>query len=80
MFRDFGYQTGGAGIFLTDGGQYCKPDTSDNDWLSKVVDDVNKQGARFCTIAMSNAADPKLEELAVLTGGKAYFVPDHSGK
>jgi len=34
---------------------------------------------KFCTIAFSNAADPKLEELAAKTNGASFLVPDNSG-
>jgi len=78
--REFDTPTGGAAIFITDGGQYCgNGGNFEKDWLSVIIDDVLAQNVRFCTIALSNAADPKLEELAVRTNGASYFVRDHSG-
>ena len=68
--------TGGASIFLTDGGQNCDPVV---DWLGEVINDVTAQDVRHCTIAFSDAADPNLEELALRTNGAAFFVPDSSG-
>ena len=62
--RDFGLESGGTAIFLTDGGQYCENDYHDNDWLKIIIDQVKAQNVRFCTIAFSSAADQKLEELA----------------
>ena len=74
--RSFGQETGGAAIFLTDGGQYCG---NVQDWLKEIIDEVLAQDVRFCTIAFSDNADPNLEELAKQTNGAAYFVPDNSG-
>ena len=74
--KDFGLEKGGTAIFLTDGAQACDP--VDN-WLSEIIDEVLAQDVRFCTIAMSNNADQKLEELAKRTGGASSFVPDNSG-
>ena len=60
--RNYGQEAGGTAIFLTDGGQYCPGDS--DDWLQIISDEVLAQNVRFCTIAMSNAADPDLEEIA----------------
>ena len=47
---------GGASILLTDGQNGC----GDNDWLGEVIDEVQEQDVRHCTIAFSNDADPDL--------------------
>ena len=44
-----------------------------------MIDEVQEQDVRHCTIAFSNNADPDLEELALRTNGAAFFVPDSSG-
>ena len=74
--RHYNMTKGGAAIFLTDGEQNCKPT---NEWLDAVINNVLAQDVRFCTIAFSNSADEKLEELARQTNGAAFFVPDNSG-
>ena len=53
--------TGGMVIFMTDGDQAC--DGVDN-WIGEIIDEVLRQKVRFCTIALSNAADQDLESLA----------------
>ena len=61
--RDYGYETGGLVLFLTDG-QHSVKECGANDWLDAIIDDVMDSGARFCTVAFSNDADKNLEELA----------------
>ena len=75
--KRYGQNKGGVGIFLTDGGQACSGGLED--WLTEVIDEVLNQEMKFCTIAFSNAADPKLEELAARTNGASFLVPDFSG-
>ena len=76
-FKNFGQNKGGAAMFLTDGAQWCEDEITE--WLDEIQDEVLEQGVRFCTIAFSDEADPRLEELASITNGAAYFVPENSG-
>ena len=75
--KNFGADKGGVGIFLTDGGQSCGDGL--DDWLTEIIDDVLAQEMKFCTIAFSNDADPRLEALAARTNGASFLVPDDSG-
>ena len=59
--KDFGMETGGGAIFLTDGQFACKGGEN----IQDVIDDVVAQNVRFCTIAFGESADPAIEELAV---------------
>ncbi len=74
--RTGGY--GGVMIFITDGEYDCPSDPfghhnlDDEDFL----EEVEASGVRIITIAFSDNADENLENLAALTNGKAYFIPD----
>ena len=80
--KTFDKANGGVMILLTDGGYYC-PDsaTSAGEWESfpSDLDLIKAQNVRVITIAFSNAADDKIETLALETGGASFFVPDNSG-
>ena len=59
--KDYGMETGGGAIFLTDGEFSC----NGGETIKDVIDDVVAQNVRFCTIAFGKSADPEIEELAV---------------
>ena len=62
-------------IFLTDGEFYCAgyPNIPD------VIDEIAAQEVRVVTIAFGASADKNIQDLAIKTGGSAYFVPDDTG-
>ena len=59
--KNYGLETGGGAIFLTDGQFACKG----GETIADVIDDVVAQNVRFCTIAFGKSADPAIEDLAV---------------
>ena len=59
--KEYGMETGGGAIFLTDGEFYCDGGES----IEDVIEGVVAQNVRFCTIAFGKSADPAIEELAV---------------
>ena len=69
---------GGVMILLTDGEYSCSGDKTWPTFESDLAA-IKGQGVRVITIALSNAADEKIETLAVETGGASFFVPDNSG-
>merc|ERR1719239_764241 len=69
---------GGVIILITDGRQDCET----NDGCLTIEDmtpDVLERQTRVVTIAFGLDADPALEDLAVKSGGKSYFIDDYSG-
>jgi hypothetical protein len=44
-----------------------------------VLPDLVARKIRVITIALGNEADPEIEDLALATGGKSYYVEDNSG-
>ena len=59
--KNYGMETGGGAIFLTDGQFAC----DGGETIADVIDDVVAQNVRFCTIAFGESADPAIEDLAV---------------
>ena len=63
-------------LFVTDGVHDCPLDNEIN------IDDIGIQNmiienkVRVVTIAFSDTADPNLENLATISNGKTYFIPD----
>jgi hypothetical protein len=47
--------------------------------IAAVVEDLVNRKIRVITIALGDEADPEIEDLAVATGGKSYYVEDGSG-
>ncbi len=69
---------GGVMIFITDGEYACNPDPDDDYDLNneEFLAIVEESGVRIITIAFSDNADESLENLALVTNGKTYFIPD----
>ena len=76
--KDYDQADGGVMILLTDGEYNCK---GDNTWPTFHSDlaAIKGQGVRVITIAFSNAADDRIEQLAKETNGASFFVSDNSG-
>lgn len=72
---------GGVIILITDGMQDCE--TAPGDPACKTIEDMTPdvlaRQTRVVTIAFGLEADPALEDLAVKSGGKSYFIDDYSG-
>ena len=72
---------GGVIILITDGMQECE--TSPGDPACKTIEDMTPEvlarQTRVVTIAFGLEADPALEDLALQSGGKSYFIDDYSG-
>merc|ERR1719209_664683 len=69
---------GGVIILITDGEQLC--DTPDGCLtIQDKIPEVLERQTRVVTIAFGLDADPALEDLAVKSGGKSYFIDDYSG-
>ena len=69
---------GGVIILITDGEQVCdSPDGCLT--IEDKIPEVLERQARVVTIAFGLDADPALEDLAVKSGGKSYFIDDYSG-
>jgi hypothetical protein len=72
--------TGNTIILITDGRQECLVPTSSNCLtITSVLSDLVARKIRVITIALGNEADPEIEDLALATGGKSYYVEDNSG-
>ena len=72
---------GGVIILITDGEQLCSVPEEDPSCLTiedKLPELLSRQ-VRVVTVALGLDADPGLEDLAVKTGGKSYFIDDSSG-
>ena len=68
---------GGVIILITDGRQDCE--TSEGCLtIGDMTPDVLERQTRVVTIAFGLDADPALEDLAVKSGGKSYFIDDYS--
>jgi len=69
---------GGVVMLITDGVQKCSTST---DCLSigDMTDELIERQVRVVTIALGLDADPGLEELAIKTGGKSFYIDDSSG-
>ena len=59
--KNYGMESGGGAIFLTDGQFAC----DGGETIADVIDDLVAQNVRFCTIAFGESADPAIEDLAV---------------
>jgi calcium-activated chloride channel regulator 4 len=73
-------KTGNTIVLITDGKQECRdPDADICITISEVIADLVARKIRVITIALGDEADPEIEDLAVATGGKSYYVEDNSG-
>jgi len=73
-------QNGQNILLITDGEQNCKrPNTPGCLTVGDMTDDLVQRNIRVITIALGPDADPDIEELAIKTGGKSFFVDDNSG-
>ena len=69
---------GGVIILITDGKQKCS--TMDGCLsIGDMTDELIERQVRVVTIALGLEADPELEQLALRTGGKSYYIDDSSG-
>ena len=64
-------------ILITDGEQLCETPTGCLTIEDKIPEVLERQ-TRVVTIAFGLDADPALEDLAVKSGGKSYFIDDYS--
>ena len=72
--------SGGVIILITDGKQKCHTPSSPSCLdISDVIDDLVEHKVRVVTVALGLDADPALEDLAMRTGGKSYYIDDSSG-
>ena len=72
--------TGNTIVLITDGKQEClRPSSKDCIKIVDVKEDLIARKIRVITIALGDEADPEIEDLAVETGGKSYYVEDGSG-
>ena len=69
---------GGVMILITDGEQNCETSTGCLT-IQDMTQEVLARKTRVVTIAFGLDADPALEELALKSGGKSYFIDDYSG-
>merc|ERR1719341_1473372 len=73
---------GGVIILITDGKQECEVGEG-NSTVCKTIEGMTPQvlerQTRVVTIAFGLEADPALEDLALQSGGKSYFIDDYSG-
>jgi len=69
---------GGVIILITDGEQKCEKPAGCLT-IEDMTPDVLERQTRVVTIAFGLDADPALEDLAVKSGGKSYFIDDYSG-
>merc|ERR1711971_216439 len=73
---------GGVIILITDGKQECEIGEG-NPTVCKTIESMTPQvlerQTRVVTIAFGLEADPALEDLALQSGGKSYFIDDYSG-
>jgi Mg-chelatase subunit ChlD len=73
-------QNGNTIILITDGKQLClHPSQQSCVKIADVKDDLVARKIRVITIALGDEADPEIEDLALATGGKSYYVEDNSG-
>jgi Mg-chelatase subunit ChlD len=73
-------QNGNTIVLITDGKQQClSPSKPECIKIADVKDDLVARKIRVITIALGDEADPEIEDLAVATGGKSYYVEDNSG-
>jgi Mg-chelatase subunit ChlD len=73
-------KNGNTIVLITDGKQQCfHPSQPECIKISEVKDDLVTRKIRVITIALGDEADPEIEDLAVATGGKSYYVEDNSG-
>ncbi len=84
MAKDYpfllGGKTGNTIVLITDGKQDCMHhDPKTCITISDVLEDLVARKIRVITIALGDEADPEIEDLAVATGGKSYYVEDNSG-
>merc|ERR1719239_1696662 len=73
---------GGVIILITDGKQDCEMgvgNTTVCKTIKSMTPEVLERQTRVVTIAFGLDADPALEDLAVKSGGKSYFIDDFSG-
>merc|ERR1712172_122250 len=73
---------GGVIILITDGMQDCEMGVGDTNvckTIESMTPEVLERQTRVVTIAFGLDADPALEDLAVKSGGKSYFIDDFSG-
>ena len=68
-------QKGGVIILLTDGEQNTGTDIDDNALINKIKSDE----VRIVTMAFGKDSDAKLENLAFVSHGQTYFIPDGEG-
>jgi len=69
---------GGVIILVTDGAQKC--DTTEGCLtIGNMTDEIIDRQVRVVTIALGLRASTELEELAVKSGGKSYYIDDSSG-
>ena len=72
---------GGVIILITDGKQDCETGPDDPSCLTiqDMMPEVLTRKTKVVTIAFGLEADPALEDLALQSGGKSYFIDDYSG-
>merc|ERR1711971_469223 len=73
---------GGVIILITDGKQQCETGEGNTDvckTIESMTPEVLERQTRVVAIAFGLDADPALEDLAVKSGGKSYFIDDFSG-
>jgi len=71
--------SGGVIILITDGEQLC----SQPDGCLSAMDELPlllERKTKVVSIALGVDADPAIEEIAVATGGKSYYIDDSSGQ
>ena len=72
--------SGNTIILITDGRQECLyPSRPECLTITSVKGDLIARKIRVITIALGDEADPEIEDLALSTGGKSYYVEDGSG-
>jgi len=75
--KNYGTETGGVIMLITDGQFVCKNDPSHD--IAWIMPTIKERGVRVITVAIGPSADFTLEQLAAETNGLSYFVPDGSG-
>merc|ERR1711892_205 len=72
--------TGQNILLFTDGQQDCKiPSSPACISVADMTDQLVQKKIRVITIALGPDADPEIEDLAIKTGGKSFFVQDNVG-
>jgi len=75
-----GGKNGNTIVLITDGEQLCFDANSDSCLtIQDCMEDLVNRNIRVITIALGPDADEGIENLAAQTGGKTYFVQDHTG-